>query len=125
MSKPINRIIILLLVVVTVGCSKSFDIQLEPEVSLFLNNDAKQRISLTQKDEAYVALNKWLRENRADWLVTHGRYPGGVYIKSGKHGIQVTERQVVIYSTANNETKAIYIQHIGKGELSRIRDFGK
>jgi len=120
-----NRIIILLLVFVTVSCSKSLDIQLEPEVSLFLNNDAEQRIRLTQKDEAYVLLNEWLHENRADWYVTSGRYPGGVYVKSGKYGIQVTERQVVIYSTANNETKAIYIQDIGKGELSKIRNFGK
>ena len=122
MSNQVNRIIILLLVVVTVSCSQSLDIQLEPEVSLFLNNDAEQRIRLTQKDEVYVVLNEWLHENRSDWYVTSGRYPGGVYVKSGKYGIQVTEIQVVIYSTANNETKAIYIQNIGKGELKKIRN---
>ena len=120
-----NRIIILLLVAVLVSCSQSFDIQLEPEVSLFLNNDAEQRIRLTQEDEAYVALNEWLHENRSDWYATSGRYPGGVYVKSGDNGIQVTETRVVIYSTSGHEPKALYIQSINKGELSRIRDFGK
>jgi len=122
MNNQVNRIIILLLAVITVSCSKSLDIQLEPEVSLFFNNDAEKQIRLTEKDEAYVVLNEWLHENRSNWYVTSGRYPGGVYIKSGKYGIQVTEIQVVIYSTANNETKAIYIQNIGKGELNKIRN---
>lgn len=122
MNNQVNRIIILFLIVITVSCSKSLDIQLEPEVSLFFNNDAEQQIRLTEKDEAYVVLNEWLHENSSDWYVTSGRYPGGVYIKSGKYGIQVTEIQVVIYSTANNETKAIYIQNIGKGELNKIRN---
>ena len=120
-----NKIIILLLAVVIVSCSKSLDIQLEPEVSLFLNNDTEQRIRLTQKDEVYVALNEWLHENKTDWHVTSGRYPGGVYVKSGNYGIQITETQVVIYSTTSNEPKAIYIQGIEKGELSRIRNYGK
>ena len=120
-----NRIVILLLVMVIVSCSKSLDIHLEPEVDLFLNNDTEQRIRLTQKDEAYVVLNEWLHENRSDWHVTSGRYSGGVYVKSGNYGIQVTETQVVIYSTISNEPRAIYIQGIKKGELSRIRNFGK
>jgi hypothetical protein len=125
MSNQMGRIVVLLLVVVLAGCSKSLDIQLEPEVSLFLNNDAQQRIRLTQKDEAYMILDEWLRENKSDWYVTSGRYPGGVYIKSGKHGIQVTQAHVVIYSTTSNEPRAMYIQGIKKGELSRIRDYGK
>ena len=120
-----SRIIILLFVAVLVGCSKSLDIQLEPEVSLFLNNDAEQRIRLTQEDEVYVILDEWLHENRSGWYATSGRYPGGVYIKSGKHGIQVTGQHVVIYSTTSNEPRAIYIQGIKKGELSRIRDYEK
>lgn len=120
-----NRIIILLLVVVLVACSESLDIQLEPEVSVFLSNDSKQRISLTEKDEVYVLLNKWLHENRSDWYATSGRYPGGVYVKSGHYGIQVTETHVVLYSTTSNEPRAIYIQDIENGELRRIRDFGK
>ena len=120
-----NRIIILLLVMVIVSCSKTLDIQLEPEVNLFLNNDTEQRIRLTQKDEVYVILNKWLHENKSDWYATSGRYPGGVYVKSGSYGIQVTETQVVIYLTISNEPRAMYIQRIKKGELSRIRNYGK
>jgi hypothetical protein len=120
-----NKIVILFLVVVLAGCSKSFDIQLEPEVSLFLHNDTEQRIRLTQKDKAYVELNEWLHENRSEWYVTSGRYPGGVYVKSGKYGIQVTHKHVVIYSTTGNEPKAIYIQVVKKGELSSIRNYAK
>ncbi len=120
-----DRIIILLLVVVLVSCSKSLDIHLEPEVNVFLSNDAEKRIRLTQKDEEYVILNEWLHENRSDWYVTSGRYPGGVYVKSGKYGIQITEIHVVIYSTVSHEPKAIYIQNIERGELSRIRNIGK
>jgi hypothetical protein len=125
MSNQMNRIIILLLVMVIVSCSKSLDIQLEPEVDLFLNNDTEQRIRLTQKDEAYVVLNEWLHENRSDWNITSGRYSGGVYVKSGNYGIQVTETKVIIYSTISNEPRAIYIQGIKKSELGRIRNFGK
>ena len=120
-----NRIIILSLVMVIASCSKSLDIQLEPEVNLFLNNDTEQRIRLTQKDKAYVVLSEWLYENRSDWYVTSGRYPGGVYVKSGNYGIQVTDTQVVIYSTISKEPRAMYIQDIKKGELSRIRSFQK
>ena len=120
-----NRINLLLLVIVLVSCSKSLDIELEPEVSVFLSNDTEQRIRLTQKDEAYVTLNEWLHENRSDWHATSGLYPGGVYVKSGNYGIQVTESHVVIYSTSSNKPKAIYIQEIKKGELSRIINLGK
>ena len=125
MSNQMNRIVILLLVVVLVSCSQSLDVQLEPEVILFINNDAEQPIRLTQKDEAYVALNEWLHENRSDWYATSGRYPGGVYVKSGNDGIQVTKKHVVIYSTSGHEPKAIYIQNIKKGELSKIINFEK
>lgn len=120
-----KRIIILILVMVTASCSKSLDIQLEPEVSLFLNKDMKQPIRLTQKDEVYVVLNQWLSENNSDWYVTSGRYSGGVYVKSGNHGIQVTATHVIIYSTTSYEPKAIYIQSIKQDELSLIRGLEK
>lgn len=119
-----NRVIILLLVIFIASCSKSLDIQLEPEVSIFFNNNTEQRIRLTQKDEAYVILNEWLHENRSGWHITSGRYAGGVYVKSGNYGIQVTDRQVVIYSITSNGPKAIYIQGIKKDELKKIRNFG-
>jgi len=125
MSNQMGRITILLLAVLLASCSQSLDIQLEPEVTLFVHNDAEQRIPLTQKDEVYVILNEWLHENKSDWYATSGRYPGGVYVKSGKYGIQVTATHVVIYSTTGNEPRALYIQGIEKGELSRIRDYQK
>ncbi|MCU7796722.1 MAG: hypothetical protein KZQ75_06295 [Candidatus Thiodiazotropha sp. (ex Myrtea spinifera)] len=94
-------------------------------MNLFLSNDSEQRIRLTPKDEEHALLNKWLREHRSGWHTTSGRYPGGVYIKSGSYGIQITETHVVLYSTTHPEPKAIYIQPAGKGELSDIRNIGK
>jgi hypothetical protein len=53
-----NRIIVLLLAMVLMSCSKSLDIQLEAEVEVFFSNDTEQKIRLTKKDEVYVALNE-------------------------------------------------------------------
>ena len=125
MGNKMSRIFIILSVLVLVSCSKSLDIQLDPEVSVFLSNDSEQRIRLTPKDEEYAVLNEWLHEHRSAWYVTSGRYPGGVYVKSGSYGIQITKTHVVLYSTINPEPKAMYIQKIGKGELSGIRNIGK
>jgi hypothetical protein len=120
-----KRVILLLLVMVLFGCSKSLDIRLEPEVHMVLSKDTKQKIRITEKDEAYVILNEWLLDHKTGWYATSGRYPGGVYVKSGDYGIQVTELKVVIYSTISNEPKAIYIQDIKKGELSALLNFAK
>jgi hypothetical protein len=120
-----NRIIVLLLAMVLMSCSKSLDIQLEAEVEVFFSNDTEQKIRLTKKDEVYVALNEWLHNNRTGWYATSGRYPGGVYIKSGVYGIQVTESKVVIYSTTSKKPKAIFIQEIQKGELSKVIHLGE
>jgi hypothetical protein len=120
-----NKIIILILVMCLLGCSKVVDVQLEPEVQMFLRSDLQQRFTLTQKDPAYVELNKWLDENRGNWQATSGRYPGGVYVKSGNYGIQVTELKVILYSTLGDEPVAIYIQQISKDELRSVFNFGK
>lgn len=120
-----NRVIIILLAISLFGCSKSVDIQLAPEVQMLHSKDTKQRISLTKKDKAYIVLNEWLHENKTGWYATSGRYPGGVYIKSGDYGVQVTELKVIIYSTTSKEPKAIYIKDIKKGELSTILNFTK
>ena len=120
-----RKIFIILSVLVLVSCSESLDIQLEPEVNVFLSNGSEQKIRLTPKDKEYTNLNQWLREHRSSWHPTSGRYPGGVYIKSGIYGIQITETHVVLYSTTHPEPRSIYIQEIGKGKLSGIRNIGK
>ena len=125
MSNKMRRIFIILSVLVLVGCSESLDIQLEPEVNVFLSNDSEKKIRLTPKDKEYGNLNEWLREHRSGWYPTSGRYPGGVYIKSGIYGIQITETHVVLYSTTYSEPRSIYIQKIGKDKLSGIRNIGK
>ena len=125
MNNNMIRITISLLLVALVGCSQSVDIQLEPEITVFEQFDSKQQIRLTPGDEEYVVLNEWLNDNKTDWLVTSGRYTGGVYVQSGNYGIQVTDRYVVIYMTAGTKPRAKYIQNIKQGELSRIKNIGK
>jgi len=90
-----------------------------------LSSDSERKLRLTSKDETYVDLNMWLREHRSSWHSTSGRYPGGVYLKSGSYGIQITDSHVVLYSTTSSQPKAIYIQKMDKGELSGIRSLGK
>jgi hypothetical protein len=122
MKKALFLLSIMLLLT---SCSDSVTIQLDPEVNVFLSNDRKQNITLTPLDKEYASLNEWLRTHSSGWHSTSGRYPGGVYLKSGNYGIQVTDAHVVIYSTTSQEPKAIYIQKVGKGELSDILNIGK
>ncbi|MCU7845661.1 MAG: hypothetical protein KZQ93_17660 [Candidatus Thiodiazotropha sp. (ex Monitilora ramsayi)] len=117
-----SRILVILSLLVLVGCSRSLDIELEPEVNVFLSNNADQQLRLTSTDKEYNILNEWLETHGTGWYQTSGRYPGGVYVVSGKYGIQITETNVVLYSTTPPEPKAIFIQSIGKGELSEIRN---
>jgi hypothetical protein len=117
-----RRIFIILSVLLLVSCSESLDIQLEPEVNMLLSNDREQRIRLTPKDKAYTSLNEWLREHRSGWHPTSGPYPGGVYIKSGGYGIQVTETHVILYSTTSPKPRSIYIQKVARGELGSIKN---
>lgn len=124
-SNKLGRVFIVLAVIALAGCSETLDIQLAPEVTVFHSNGGGRGIPLTPQDKAYAALNAWLSKHESDWYPTSGRYPGGVYIKSGSHGIQVTETLVVLYSTTHPEPKAIFAQQIGKGELSEVRNFGK
>lgn len=120
-----SKIFVILTALVLVSCSESFDIQLEPEVNVFLSHDREQRIRLTPKDKEYTALNEWLREHSSDWYPTSGKYPGGVYVKSGNYGIQITKEHVIIYSTTSSEPRSIYIQKVEKGTLNEIRNIGK
>ncbi|MEW8525626.1 MAG: hypothetical protein AB2552_21545 [Candidatus Thiodiazotropha endolucinida] len=125
MSKIVSRFFVILSLLILEGCSQSLDIELGPEVDVFLSNNADQQLKLTSTDKAYTTLNEWLEAHRTDWYQTSGRYPGGVYVKSGNYGIQITDTNVVLYSTSPPEPKAIFIQSIGKGELSEIRSLGK
>ena len=125
MSNQMNKFIILFLVIIFYGCSKSLDIQLEPEVSVYLSKESKKSFRITQKNEAYTKLNQWLVNNKANWYATSGRYPGGVYVKSGNFGIQITKTKVIIYSTANKDIKAIYAQELKSGELNSILNYSE
>ena len=116
---------LLAIFVLMTGCTETVDIQLGPKVDAYLVTDSKQAISLAETDAAYIELNEWLTENRTGWHNTAGRYPGGVYLKSGADGIQVTGMNVVIYSTQGAEPKAKFIHHVGKLELSEVRGIGQ
>ena len=124
-SHKMARIIVLLLVVGLAACSQTLDISLESEVDVFLSSDNNKKIRLTQQDEAYRELNEWLHKHRSEWYATSGRYPGGVYVKSGNHGIQITDSHVVIYSTTGPEARPMYIQELAKGELPNVKGIGK
>jgi len=117
MNNKLRTFFLIVSLMLIMSCSESVSIQLEPEVNLFHSDGMEEPTTLTQKDEAYRILNKWLLENKDDWSLTSGRYPGGIYIKSGDYGIQIKEKQVVIYSAENSEPRALYIKDINKGEL--------
>jgi len=121
-----TKILLLLTFVLTLmGCSKTVDIQLAPEVTVFLSAANDQKVQLTQADKAHVELSKWLAKNQDGWYATSGRYPDGVYIVSGSLGIQVTELKVVIYSNIKTEPQAIYVQEIDRDELKEIKSLNK
>ncbi len=125
MNKKATIIVIIWLSFFLISCSESLDIQLEPEVTVFFSHDSDKRLRLTSESKAYRDLEQWLHKHRSDWYVTSGRYPGGLYIKSGKDGIQITQTQVILYSTASPEPKALYIQKLSKGELSEFNNIGR
>ena len=108
-----------------VSCSKTVDIQLEPEVNVYISNKIDKVIKLSNNAPEYIVITDWLEKHKANWYETSGRYSGGVYIKSGSHGIQITETHVVIYSTSAPEPVAKYIQNIAKGELKEILNLAK
>ncbi|MDX2368269.1 MAG: hypothetical protein QNK36_07690, partial [Colwellia sp.] len=107
------------------GCSKSVDVQLDAEVTVFLSNGGEQRIQLTAKDAEYIMLKEWLEQNKASWLSTSGRYPGGVYLTSGNYGIQVTDSKVVLYSNIKDKPTAIYAQEIERSDLRLLKNLDK
>ena len=113
------------LLLLLMGCSKSVDVQLDAEVTVFLSNGSEQKIRLTNNDAEYVMLKEWLEKNKANWLSTSGRYSGGIYLTSGKYGIQVTDSKVVLYSSITNKPTAIYAQEIERSELKALKNLGR
>jgi hypothetical protein len=125
MNSILGRLFIALSFFVLMGCSESLEIQLAPQVSVYFSKDSDKNVNLTEKNAEYKQLQQWLNTHKEGWYSTSGRYPGGVYVKSGEHGIQVTENHVVIYSTTSAKPKAIYIQEITKKELREVRLLGQ
>jgi hypothetical protein len=113
------------LLFVLMGCSKSVDVQLDPEVTVFLSDTSKRNIRLTAKDAEYVMLKEWLEQNKASWLSASGRYAGGIYLTSGIYGIQVTDSKVVLYSGIADKPTAIYAQEIERSDLRALKDLGE
>ena len=107
------------------GCTETIDIQLESKVDAYVVTDSKNKISLSETDPAHAELQNWLNENNTGWHNTMGRFPGGVYIKSGKDGIQVTGMEIVIYSTTGPQPDAKYVRTVGKKELPLVRGIGQ
>jgi len=58
-------------------------------------------------------------------MSTSGKYPDGIYLKTGDYGIQIRETNLVLYSTQYEKPRAIYIQNIEPGELLEIKKLGK
>jgi hypothetical protein len=118
-------IVVLWSLLLMVGCSGSFEMELTPEVRVFVSADSDKQITLSAEDEEYVLLNNWLQTHKSGWMYASGRYPGGVYIKSGDYGIQVAPQHIVIYLTKGPEPKAIYLQHIGPEDLVAVKSLGQ
>ncbi|WP_206486177.1 hypothetical protein [Thalassotalea sp. G2M2-11] len=107
------------------GCSKVVNIELAPEVKVFLSDDRDKTIYLTSADQAYQTLNAWLKSHQDGWYPTSGTYSGGIYVRSGDKGIQVTERRVIIYSTEKAKPQAIFVQEINNSDLLVVKNIGK
>ncbi len=120
-----NILVVLTLLLVLVGCSKSVDVNLDEEITVLSSSNSEQKVKLTAKDSEYSLLKTWLVQNRANWLSTSGRYPGGIYFKSGKYGIQITDSKVILYSNIADKPTAIYAQEIERSDLKILKDLGR
>jgi len=119
------RIYILLLGLLLVGCTESARVVLTEQVSVYVSHSDGQQQQLSAKDNAYNVLNDWLEQHQDDWMVTSGRFPGGVYIKSGEHGIQITKTHVILYTTKSEKPEAMYIQGLDKDDLVELKQLGQ
>lgn len=115
------RSVILLSVLFLASCTKSVDVQLDTKTDVLFSEDNDKTLQLTMQDPAYAELASWLEENRDSWYSTSGKYPGGIYFKSGDFGIQITKTKVVLYSSGPRGSKAEYVQNIGMGDLKALK----
>lgn len=120
-----NILVLSILLLMLMGCSKLVDVQLDPEVTIFLSNGGGQQIQLTAEDAEYIMLQEWLEKNKAGWLSTSGRYSGGVYLTSDNYGIQVTDSKVVLYTSITDKPRAIYAQEIERSDLKALKNLNK
>jgi len=108
-----------------IGCGKSVEVPLDPEVVVFLSAGSTETIRLTESDVEYAILKAWLEQHQTSWLSTSGRYAGGIYLTSGQYGIQVTDSKVVLYANITNNPTAIYAQEIARSDLKALKLLGK
>jgi hypothetical protein len=120
-----NILVLSILLLMLMGCSKLVEVQLDPEVTVFLSDGDKQKIQLTAKDAEYIILEEWLKENKAGWLSTSGIYSGGVYLTSDNYGIQIIDSKVVLYTSITDKPRAIYAQEIERSDLKELKDLNK
>jgi len=119
-----NILVLSILLLMLMGCSKLVDVQLDAEVTVFLSTGG-QKVQLTAENAEYIMLQEWLEQNKAGWLSTSGRYSGGVYLTSGDYGIQVTDSKVVLYTSITDKPRAIYAQEIERSDLKALKKLEK
>ena len=120
-----NILVLSILLFMLMGCSKLVEVQLDPEVTVFLSDSGGEKIQLTAKDAEYIILEEWLKENKAGWLSTSGIYSGGVYLTSDNYGIQVIDSKVVLYTSITDKPRAIYAQEIERSDLKELKSLNK
>ncbi len=125
MNKKYAEVLIILRTLAVVSCTKAIDIPLPPKIVVHFSEDDSRQVQLSENDKAYIELHSWLSEHRSDWYTTSGKYPGGLYLKTGNYGIQIKETKLVLYSTKYDMPRAMYIQNIEPDELLEIRKLGK
>ena len=114
-----------MLALLLIGCGKSVEVPLDPEVVVFLSAGSTETVRLTEDDAEYAILKAWLEQHQTSWLSTSGRYAGGIYLTSGQYGIQVTDSKVVLYANITDNPTAIYAQEIARSDLKTLKLLGK
>ncbi|SEL88401.1 hypothetical protein SAMN05216262_12910 [Colwellia chukchiensis] len=110
-----------LLLFTIMACTKTVEVPLDQEITVYLSTDSKARVVLNAESAQYQLLKSWLNDNKDNWLSTSGRYAGGIYLTSAGYGIQVTDSKVVLYTDIAENPTAIYAQEIERTELKALK----